>query len=310
MSVSVVEREPEDDVKPAPRQESGGEGRNPRDSRPASGTSGTLLGTSGEARKLYFRSLVVLAVIVGAFNTIDVITIQHEQPGDGLLGPVVWEGSSWLTFLAFSWVGWLAFRYAPLEVRPRWRLAAHVPAAFTFSLLHVGGFLALRKFAYFLYGETYNYGDFIAQFLYEVRKDVFGYVLLMATFWTVERLSRAPAAAVAPKTAQDRQFDIRDGAKILRVKLDEVLAISSAGNYVEFVLADSRRPLMRTTLSEIESELATDGFLRTHRSWLVNASRMTALTPEGSGDYTVELGTLKVPLSRRFPEALAKLRGG
>jgi DNA-binding LytR/AlgR family response regulator len=38
--------------------------------------------------------------------------------------------------------------------------------------------------------------------------------------------------------------------------------------------------------------------------------QMTALTPEGSGDYTVELGTLSVPLSRRFPEALAKLRAG
>jgi DNA-binding LytR/AlgR family response regulator len=36
---------------------------------------------------------------------------------------------------------------------------------------------------------------------------------------------------------------------------------------------------------------------------------MTALKPEGSGDYTVELGSLEAPLSRRFPEALAKLRG-
>ena len=36
---------------------------------------------------------------------------------------------------------------------------------------------------------------------------------------------------------------------------------------------------------------------------------MTALKPEGSGDYAVELETLTVPLSRRFPDALAKLRG-
>jgi DNA-binding LytR/AlgR family response regulator len=35
---------------------------------------------------------------------------------------------------------------------------------------------------------------------------------------------------------------------------------------------------------------------------------MTALKPEGSGDYEVELGALKVPLSRRFPQALEKLR--
>jgi DNA-binding LytR/AlgR family response regulator len=84
--------------------------------------------------------------------------------------------------------------------------------------------------------------------------------------------------------------------------------VTSAGNYVEFVLADGRRLLMRSPLSALEEELQPRGFLRTHRSWIVNASRMTALKPEGSGDYTVELEGVHAPLSRRFPEALAKLR--
>ena len=103
-------------------------------------------------------------------------------------------------------------------------------------------------------------------------------------------------------------FTIRDGARIVRVKMSDILAVSSAGNYVEFVLRDGRRPLMRTPLSAIETELSPRGFVRVHRSWLVNAAQMTGLTPQGSGDYTVELGDLTVPLSRRFPQALAKLR--
>ena len=78
---------------------------------------------------------------------------------------------------------------------------------------------------------------------------------------------------------------------------------------MEFVLCDGRKLLMRSPLSALETELASRGFLRTHRSWLVNAARMTALEPEGSGDYTVELESLKVPLSRRYPQALEKLRG-
>ena len=41
----------------------------------------------------------------------------------------------------------------------------------------------------------------------------------------------------------------------------------------------------------------------------MNASKMTSLKPEGSGDYTIELEGLNAPLSRRFPDALAKLRG-
>ncbi len=67
---------------------------------------------------------------------------------------------------------------------------------------------------------------------------------------------------------------------------------------------------MRSPLSALENDLGLRGFVRTHRSWLVNRGRMTALKPEGSGDYRVELGNITVPLSRRFPEALAKLRGG
>jgi DNA-binding LytR/AlgR family response regulator len=104
-------------------------------------------------------------------------------------------------------------------------------------------------------------------------------------------------------------FDIRDGARLTRVKLEDILAVTSAGNYVEFVLADGRRLLMRVPLRSLEQELGGRGFVRTHRSWLVNGGKVTGLKPDGSGDYTVELGAQAVPLSRRFPEALAKLRG-
>jgi DNA-binding LytR/AlgR family response regulator len=92
------------------------------------------------------------------------------------------------------------------------------------------------------------------------------------------------------------------------VRLDELLAVASAGNYVEFVLRDGRRLLMRSPLTALESELSPRGLLRTHRSWIVNAKLVTALKPEGSGDYSIELGSLSVPLSRRFPEALARLK--
>ena len=103
-------------------------------------------------------------------------------------------------------------------------------------------------------------------------------------------------------------FDIRDGARLIRAPLGDILAVASAGNYVEFILADGRRPLMRATLAAVEVELERCGFVRTHRSWLVNAARMSGLRPEGSGDWTVELGALEAPLSRRYSEALERLR--
>ncbi|MBI3677101.1 MAG: response regulator transcription factor [Proteobacteria bacterium] len=268
--------------------------------------SGDELGTSGTRRRTLFYALSAAACLVAVFNTVNVITIQHEEPSYGLAGPIVWEGTSWVTLMLFFWIAWIGYRVAPPWSRPRWRLLVHIPAALIFSLAHVSGFVLLRKLIYRLAGARYDFGSFWPHFSYEFRKDVLGYALFVAGCAMIEHLLRQQQLIETP--GQTLTFDIRDGARLTRVRLEDVLAIASAGNYVEFVLKDGRRLLMRSPLSTLEGELTPRGFLRTHRSWLVNASRMTALKPEGSGDYSVELGTLKVPLSRRYPDALVRLR--
>ena len=267
------------------------------------GISGDKSGTDGWRTFLY--GLAAIAAVVGAVNIVNVITIGHEQPQYGLAGPIVWEGSSWLTFLLFAWIPWLARRLVPLDSRPRWRVPlVHGAAAVAFSFCHVAGFVLLRELAYATRGERYDFGPFGLHFTYELGKDVFGYALAVTVF----AIARFIVEHSAPRPPGETAYSIRDGARILRVPIAEILAISSAGNYVEFVLRDGRKPLMRSALSSLEAEFAPHGFVRVHRSWLVNPARMTALKPEGSGDSTVELGALSVPLSRRFPEALARLR--
>ncbi len=272
------------------------------------GLSGDVLGASRIARRTLRYCYAVALVVVGAVATIDGITISHEQPQYGLAAMMIWEGSSWLTFILFLWIAWIAYRIAPLAARPRWKLLVHIPAALLFSLAHVAGFVGLRKFVYWLGGARYDFGAFFPNFRYEFAKDALGYALFIAAFALVEHLVRQQALVDAP--GRTLTFDIRDGAKLARVRLDQILAVASAGNYVEFILDDGRRLLMRSPLSALENELGPRGFVRTHRSWLVNPGRMTALKPEGSGDYRVELGSVTAPLSRRFPETLAKLRGG
>ena len=269
------------------------------------GTNGTLSGTSGDGWRAFLYGLGAIAAIVGAVNIVNVLTIAHEQPQLGLAGPIVWEGSSWITFLAFAWIPWIARRLVPLGSRPRWRVPlVHGAAAVAYSFCHVAGFVLLRKLAYVADGKSYDFGPFGLHFPYELGKDVFGYALAITVF----EIARFIVRHTTPHATADAAYSIRDGARILRVPVAEILAISSAGNYVEFVLRDGRKPLMRSPLGAVENELSPHGFLRVHRSWLVNPARMTALRPEGSGDYTIELGEICVPLSRRFPEALAKLR--
>jgi DNA-binding LytR/AlgR family response regulator len=270
--------------------------------------SGEVLGTSRIARRTLLYCYAVAVVAVGAVATLDGITLRHEEPQYGLAAPIIWEGSSWFTFILFLWIAWIADRIAPLGARPRWKLLVHIPAALLFSLAHVAGFVALRKFIYWLGGAQYDFGAFFSNFRYEFSKDAFAYALFIAAFGLVEHLLRQQSQIDAP--AQTPTFDIRDGARLTRVRLDQILAVVSAGNYVEFILDDGRKLLMRSPLSALENELGPRGFVRTHRSWLVNPGRMTALKPEGSGDYKVELGSVTAPLSRRFPETLTKLRSG
>ncbi len=94
------------------------------------------------------------------------------------------------------------------------------------------------------------------------------------------------------------------------MRIDDILAVRSAGNYVEFLLADGRAPLMRATLAGVEAQLRPHGVARTHRSWLVNTGRIEEIEPARSGDYRLSLkGGIEAPLSRRFRPALKPADG-
>lgn len=263
--------------------------------------------TNGEGsgtNRIFLRALPLFGGTLIALNTVNVFTWMADSPGTPWIFPVVAEGTSAATAIPAMWIAWLAFRAAPPDSRPIWRmLAIHAVGLLAFAIFHVGGFYLLRMAIFHLLDLPFDY-DLADRFIYELRKDALGYFIGTAAFWGMTRIFQN-----APAASRDT-FDIRDGAKVVRVSLAEVLAVTSAGNYVEFALADGRRPLMRSSLSALEAELAPSGFVRTHRSWLVNAARVTELRPEKSGDYVVGLGTVEAPLSRRFPEALARLRAG
>jgi hypothetical protein len=297
-------------------------GRPPaRDGRDPSGTGGASRGTGGlleggleRLRGVETRDLMIgaVAIAVGALavTVVNSLTVQVDNPEVSAWEPWVWEGSSAFVVVLLAWLPWLSTAGAPPDmVRDGWRARAafagvHLAVAAIWSALHVVGMMSLRLAVYdWTDAGPYEPGPAGEVYLYEFRKDLLSYAAFVALFWMLRRLRRTTGAPLRPVS-----FDIRDGARIIRAPVGEILAVSSAGNYVEFWLADGRRPLMRATLAAIEVELEAYGFVRAHRSWLVNAARVTGLAPDGSGDWTVELGEIRAPVSRRFPEALARLK--
>ena len=100
--------------------------------------SGDPAGTNGNAFRSFLYGYAINAVVVAAVNVLNVITWRHEAPRLGLGPPILWEGTSWLGLMAFFWIPWLAYRFAPPTVRPRWRLLIHPVAALLYSLGHSG----------------------------------------------------------------------------------------------------------------------------------------------------------------------------
>jgi len=294
-------------LRPAP----GDEPRAPGDSRAPRVTSGGLYGTNGRERRAFWSAFAVLAAFVLALDVVNLLTVADDRSELGRPIPL-WEPAVWEFTSGFSTIACVLLLY-PVLLRLLLRaggwprvVAIHVVALVVASALHVSLMVLARNLIYRAVGESYPLS--LADFPYELRKDALAYAFTVGVFWLWRRhaLRDEPAAAPpAPAT-----FDIRDSARILRTPVAEIRAASSAGNYVEFELADGRRPLMRATLAAIEAQLAPHGFLRTHRSWLVNPSAVRAIAPEGSGDFSLELeGGRQVPLSRRFPKALEALRG-
>jgi hypothetical protein len=282
------------------------------DARPPAVTIGGPGGMSGGAPNVRRAAPFIVAIIV-SICTVNVFSHLDEAARHGRAlaawEPITWEATSAVTDLIACASIWLALRLAPPTGRWLRFGLIHAAGSVVFSAIHVGGMWALRAAVYALAGS--RYAPMAREAIYEYRKDLLAYVGIAILMWVVPRLNFGGAAASPPGPVSADYFDIQDGARLLRVRLSEILAVRAAGNYVEFLLRDERRPLMRASLSEIETALEPSGFLRTHRSWVVNPAQVRLLEPSGSGDYRLALeGGAEAPVSRRFPKALAKLKGG
>lgn len=289
------------------------------DERTPAVTSGTPSGTSGESpSQPFLRAYVLAAGLITLVDVVNVLSVLHDatRRGEHLAAwePITWEATSGLAEFVACPLIYFALRLAP-PGRTRWArtLGVHGLATLAFSALHVGLMMALRIAFYGALGFHYRVEAGAAP--YEYRKDLLAYLVLAAVFHlfagarSAAKAGAAAEPAAATPVATPATFDIVEGARTFRVRPDEIVAVRSAGNYAEFHLFDGRRPLMRSTLADLEARLGPYGLVRTHRSWLVNAARVRAIEPSGSGDHGLQLdGGIHAPLSRRYSAASERLR--
>ncbi len=147
--------------------------------------------------------------------------------------------------------------------------------------MHITGMVALRKLIMWLAGGAYDFHFSLAIVLYEFRKDVMTCVLIGGGLWLIDSRREAQRAlrVVPParvcRLAPAAVVWLRDGAKSIRIEPRDIVWIASAGNYVEYSLADGANHLIRGTLAAAESELSRFNLVRIHRTRLANLDRVT-----------------------------------
>jgi two-component system, LytTR family, response regulator len=109
-------------------------------------------------------------------------------------------------------------------------------------------------------------------------------------------------------SAVDR-LPIKVDGRIVVIRVADIDWIEADRDYVS-VKVGAKTWLMRETIAAVELRLALSGFVRIHRSTLVNAERVKELRPQDKGEYTVVLndGT-ELKLTRHYRASVERLVG-
>jgi two-component system, LytTR family, sensor kinase len=151
----------------------------------------------------------VLALLFGLYLGINSV-VGLRGTGIAAWKPLVWEISSVVVIFALIPLVVRFEAHYRLDGHPRWRIAiAHVGAALTFSALHVAGMLLLRKVAYAVVGQRYDFDSLTIQAFYELQKDLITYVVILVVIFAnrefqVRRTGDLRAAELAAELDQAR----------------------------------------------------------------------------------------------------------
>ena len=99
-------------------------------------------------------------------------------------------------------------------------------------------------------------------------------------------------------------FTVRSNRQTAKVRFDNLVYIESLGDYIEIHLQDGSEVSSKEKISHMERTLP-DGFLRIHRSFIVNIAKISSFSRE-----YVMMGEKELPISRSYKqEVVRKLNG-
>lgn len=129
-----------------------------------------------------------------------------------------------------------------------------------------------------------------------------------------DRLSRAVDRVIdlgeSATSVDDEVLPVTLGSSVRFVRRRDVRWVQAQGDYSRLHTEDGNGHLVRVPLSDLEQRWADAGFVRVHRSYLVQASAISEARLTGS-EASVSIGEIVLPVSRRLaPSVREALLGG
>lgn len=268
----------------------------------------------------YGFALLAIFLLINAAVLASSVVMEATRRGGALpfelWEPFVWEYSSTLSILILApWVYSVIEKNLLVWSNIRQSVAVFFLGAGVFSVAHVGLMVGMRKLVYLFHDGDYVFGDLLFEFLYEFRKDVVTFSLLLLVMggfrFIVGRLmgeANLIGEDVPPHTepslANKNRLLVKKLGKEFIVKLEDVEWMEASGNYVNLHINERIYPV-RTTLAALAADVADKGFCRIHRSHMINLDCVDTIAslPSGDGEVTLKSGKV-LNLSRRYKDEL------
>ncbi len=119
----------------------------------------------------------------------------------------------------------------------------------------------------------------------------------------VDKVVRYQNKSARENIGQQEVF-IKKGSSLVKLKLVEIIVVEALENYV-VVHTDKEKYTIHFTMKAIEQQLPSLIFIRVHRSFIVNKSRI-AMIKDNSVDISGDLDVNNIPIGKSYRENLLK----
>jgi two-component system, LytTR family, response regulator len=136
--------------------------------------------------------------------------------------------------------------------------------------------------------------------------------LLRVTQHAKQRLREGRAAADQQKLGhlaalREQRIIVKSRGRLRFIRIHEIDWIEAEGNYLKLHQGDHTH-VIRETLKQLEERLRTSGFVRIHKSVLVNIARVEEVIPWYTGEAVIRLNSGKeLTLTRSYRDSFLSL---